>query len=187
MITTNDLRRGVVIEVDDILYTVVEFQHVKPGKGPAFVRTKLKEVHSGKVIDRTWRAGEKVRDVRIERRPFELLYRTEDGFVIMDPVSFEQIVLDETVVGDAARYLVDNSRIDVLFNGSEPISIEPPTFVDLVIVTTDPGLKGDTASGGSKPATLETGLVVQIPLFVREGEKVRIDTRTETYVERVKS
>jgi elongation factor P len=187
MTTTNDLRRGVVIEVDGVLYTVVEYQHVKPGKGPAFVRTKLKEVQSGKVLDRTWRAGEKVKDVRLERRPFDLLYRTEDGFVIMDPETFEQIVLDETVVGNAANYLVDNSHVEVLFNGSEPISIEPPNFVDLLIVTTDPGLKGDTASGGSKPATLETGLVVQVPLFIREGERIRIDSRTDTYIERVKS
>jgi len=186
MTTSNDLRRGVVIEVDGVLYTVVEFQHVKPGKGPAFVRTRLKEVHTGKVVDRTWRAGEKVKDVRIERRSLELLYRTEDGFIFMDPEDFEQIVLDESVVGEAADYLVDNTRVDVLFNGSEPISVEPPTFVDLLIVSTDPGLKGDTASGGSKPATLETGLVLQVPLFVREGEKVRVDTRTGAYIERVK-
>jgi elongation factor P len=187
MITTNDLRRGTVIEAEGVLYQVVEFQHVKPGKGPAFVRTKLREIHTGKVLDRTWRAGEKVKDVRLERRVFDLLYRTEDGFVLMDPDSFEQVVLDSSVVGDAEKYLVDNTRLDVLFNGSEPIIVEPPTFVELAIVTTDPGMKGDTASGGSKPATLETGLVIQVPLFVREGDKVRIDSRTDTYIERVKS
>jgi len=151
------------------------------------VRTKLREIHTGKVLDRTWRAGEKVKDVRLERRVFDLLYRTEDGFVLMDPDSFEQVVLDSSVVGDAEKYLVDNTRLDVLFNGSEPIIVEPPTFVELAIVTTDPGMKGDTASGGSKPATLETGLVIQVPLFVREGDKVRIDSRTDTYIERVKS
>lgn len=187
MITSNDLRRGVVIEVDGVLFEVVEFQHVKPGKGPAFVRSKLKDVYSGKVIDRTWRAGEKVKDVRLERRSFELLYGTEDGLVVMDPVSFEQITLESRVVGGASRYLVENSTLDVLFNGLEPILVEPPNFVELLIVTTDPGLKGDTASGGSKPATLETGLVVQVPLFIREGERIRIDTRTDTYIERVKS
>lgn len=187
MITSNDLRRGVVIEVDGTLYQVLEFQHVKPGKGPAFVRTKLREIPSGKVLDRTWRAGEKVRDVRLERRSFEMLYRSDDGIVVMDPASFEQMTLSSEVVGDALKYLVDNTSLEVLFNGSEPIMVEPPTFVDLLVVRTDPGLKGDTASGGSKPATLETGLVVQVPLFIREGERIRIDTRTDGYIERVKA
>lgn len=187
MIYTTDLRKGVVIEVDGSLYLVLEYQHVKPGKGPAFIRTRLRELQSGKLLDRSWRSGEKVKDVRLERRVFEMLYRTEEGLVVMDPESFEQIILDERVVGGASRYLVDNCRLEVLFNGSEPISIEPPTFVDLLIVETDPGLKGDTASGGSKPATLETGLVVQVPLFLKEGEKIRVDTRTDTYIERVKS
>ncbi len=187
MIYTTDLRKGVVIEVDGSLYLVLEYQHVKPGKGPAFIRTRLRELQSGKVLDRSWRSGEKVKDVRLERRVFEMLYRTEEGLVVMDPESFEQIILDERVVGDTSLYLVDNCRLEVLFNGSEPISIEPPTFVDLLIVETDPGLKGDTASGGSKPATLETGLVVQVPLFLKEGEKIRVDTRTNTYIERVKS
>ncbi len=187
MISSNDLRRGVVIDIDGVLYNVLEYQHVKPGKGPAFVRTKLREVHSGKIIDRTWRTNEKVRDVRLERRQFEFLYRTEEGFVLMDPLTFEQLVLDDSVIGNAALYLIENSVLDVLFNGSEPISVEPQTFVDLVIVSTDPGLKGDTASGGSKPATLETGLTVQVPLFLREGEKIRVDTRTDTYIERVKT
>ena len=187
MIYTTDLRKGVVIEVDGSLFLVLEYQHVKPGKGPAFIRTRLRELQSGKVLDRSWRSGEKVKDVRLERREFEMLYRTEEGLVVMDPESVEQIILDDRVVGDASLYLVDNSRLEVLFNGSEPISIEPPTFVELTIVETDPGLKGDTASGGSKPATLETGLVVQVPLFLKEGEKIRVDTRTDTYIERVKS
>lgn len=187
MIWTTDLRKGVVIEVDGVLFLVLEYQHVKPGKGPAFIRTRLRELQSGKVLDRSWRSGEKVKDVRLERRAFEMLYRTEEGLVVMDPDTFEQIILDDRVVGDTALYLVDNCRLEVLFNGSEPISIEPPTFVDLLIVETDPGLKGDTASGGSKPATLETGLVVQVPLFLKEGERIRVDTRTDTYIERVKS
>ena len=172
MIYTTELRKGVVIEVDGVLLLVLEYQHVKPGKGPAFIRTRLRELQSGKVLDRSWRSGEKVKDVRLERRQFEMLYRTEEGLVVMDPETFEQIILDDRVVGNASLYLVDNCRLEVLFNGSEPISIEPPTFVDLLIIETDPGLKGDTASGGSKPATLETGLVVQVPLFLKEGEKV---------------
>lgn len=187
MIYTTELRKGVVIEVDGVLLLVLEYQHVKPGKGPAFIRTRLRELQSGKVLDRSWRSGEKVKDVRLERRQFEMLYRTEEGLVVMDPETFEQIILDDRVVGNASLYLVDNCRLEVLFNGSEPISIEPPTFVDLLIVETDPGLKGDTASGGTKPATLETGLVVQVPLFLKEGEKVKVDTRTDTYIERVKS
>lgn len=186
MIAANDLRRGVVFELDGSLYQVLEFQHVKPGKGPAFVRTRIREIRTGKTVDRSWRSEERVRDVRLERRTYEMLYRSEDGIVVMDPGSYEQLTLEAATVGDAEKYLVENTRMEVLFNGSEPILVEPPNFVDLVVVSTDPGLRGDTASGGSKPATLETGLVVQVPLFIREGEKLKIDTRTDTYIERVK-
>ncbi|MBN1435373.1 elongation factor P [Candidatus Fermentibacterales bacterium] len=185
MITTNDFRKGMIIEMEDgSLWQVLEFQHVKPGKGGAFVRSKLKEILSGKVVDRTWRAGEKVQDVRIERRALEFLYRSDDQFCLMDPVSFEQVFLGLDLVGRAVDYMIENTSVDVLFHGSTPIIVEPPMFVELRVRRTDPGLRGDTASGGSKPAEMETGLVVQVPLFIREGDLIRIDTRTDAYIER---
>lgn len=184
MISSNDFRKGMVIEVNGALFIIIEFQHVNPGKGAAFVRSRLKDVKTGKVVDRTWRAGEKVRDVRLERKVMDFLYRTEDQFVLMDKESFEQIMMDKSMVGDTALYLVENSNVEVLFRGDTPIMVEPPIFVELSVKSTDPGLKGDTATGGSKPATLETGLVIQVPLFIREGEKLKIDTRTNSYIER---
>lgn len=185
MATSNDFRKGMVLDVDGTLFQVIEFLHVKPGKGAAFVRSKLKDVLTGRVLDRTWRAGEKVEEVRLERRVYQLLYHTEDEFVVMDPRSYEQLSLSPSMVGDAAKYLTDNSEVEILFVGETPIMVESPSFVNLTIKETDPGLKGDTASGGSKPAVLETGLVVQVPLFVKEGETIRIDTRSDTYLERV--
>jgi len=187
MATTGDFRKGMVIELNGSYVQVVDFLHVKPGKGAAFVRSRLKDVLTGKVVDRTWRAGEKVTEVRLERRVYEYLYRTDNEFIVMDPRTFEQIGLSVELVGDAARYLVENCDVEVLFHGDTPIIVEPPDFVELTVTETDPGLRGDTASGGSKPATLETGLVVSVPLFIREGEKIRVDTRTDSYIERVKS
>ena len=185
MTTSNDFRKGMVIDVDGTLCQVVEFQHVKPGKGSAFVRSRLKEVLSGKVVDRTWRAGEKVRDVRLERRTLEYLYRDDTQFCLMDPGTYEQSFVGADLVGDAALYMVENCSVDVLFHEGVPILVEPPMFAELRVGKTDPGVRGDTASGGSKPATMETGLVVQVPLFIREGDTIRIDTRTNSYIERL--
>ena len=187
MPTSNDFRRGMVIDVDGTLCQIVEFQHVKPGKGAAFVRSKLKELLSGKVLDRTWRAGEKVTEVRVEHRVWELLYRTDLAWVVMNPDTYEQIHLDNDMVGDAANYLTDNCQVKIAFVDDRPIMVEPPDTVELEVVKTDPGLRGDTASGGSKPAVLETGLKVQVPLFIQEKDVVRVDTRNDSYLERVTS
>ncbi|MBD3369419.1 elongation factor P [Candidatus Fermentibacteria bacterium] len=187
MTTSNDFRKGMIIEYDGDLYEIVDFLHVKPGKGSAFVRSKLKGVFSGKVINKNWRAGEKVEEVRLERRTFELLYRKPGEFVVMDPQTFEQITLSEETMDEAGRYLVDNSELIIVFRGERPVMVEPPMFVELEVRQTEPGVKGDTASGGSKPAVMETGLEVQVPLFVREGDRVKIDTRTDSYIERASS
>lgn len=186
MASTNDFRRGMVLDIDGRYYSILEFQHVNPGKGAAFVRSKLKDVLQGKVLEKTWRAGEKVQEIRLERRVFQLLYHTDDMYTVMDPDTFEQIDLSMELIGDAVNYLTDGSDVDVLFVGDKPIIVEPPNFVELLITKSDPGLKGDTATGGTKPATLETGVVVQVPLFVKEGERIRIDTRTGEYMERAK-
>jgi elongation factor P len=185
--TSNDFRRGMVIDVDGVLCQIVEFQHVKPGKGAAFVRSKLKELLSGKVLDKTWRAGEKVTEVRVEHRIWELLYKTDLAYVVMNPDTYEQIHLDYDMVGDAADYLVENSEIKIAFVDERPIMVEPPDTVELKVVKTDPGLRGDTASGGSKPAVLETGLKVQVPLFIQENDTIKVDTRNDSYLERVSS
>lgn len=187
MATSNDFRRGMVLEIDGRYYSILEFQHVNPGKGAAFVRSKLKDVTAGKVLERTWRAGEKVNEIRLERRTYQLLYHTDDMYTVMDPETYEQVDLSAELVGEAAHYLVDNSELDVLFVESKAIMVEAPNFVELLITESDPGLKGDTATGGTKPAKLETGVVVQVPLFVKEGERIRIDTRTGEYMERAKS
>ena len=173
MATSNDFRRGMVIDIDSILYQIVNFQHVKPGKGPAFVRSKLKGVLSGKVLDRTWRAGEKVTEVRVEHRIWELLYITDLAYL--------------DLVGDAAKYLIENSEVKIAFVDNIPIIVEPPDTVVLKVTNTDPGLRGDTASGGSKPAILQTGLQIQVPLFIQEGDVIKIDTRNDSYIERKSS
>jgi elongation factor P len=186
MTTSNDFKRGMVLDIEGKIYQITEFQHVNPGKGAAFVRSKLKDVVQGKVLDKTWRAGEKVTEIRLERRLFQLLYHTDDSFSVMDPETYEQIDLPAALVGDAANFLTDNCDVDVFFVGAKPIMVEAPNFVELLITKSDPGMKGDTATGGSKPATLETGVVVQVPLFLKEGERIRVDTRTGQYMERVK-
>ncbi|MBN1780412.1 elongation factor P [bacterium] len=186
MATTTDFRNGLVIRMDNELWMMVEFQHVKPGKGGAFVRTRLKNVKTGRVIDRTFRSGEKVDDVRLEKKKYQFLYGSESEYVFMEMNTYEQITLAKDVVGDASLYIKDGMEVEILSTGTEVLGVEAPIFVELEIVKTDPGIKGDTASGGSKPATLETGAVVQVPLFIQEGEVIRVDTRTSTYVERVK-
>lgn len=184
MATSNDFRRGMVIDIDGTLYQIVGFQHVKPGKGPAFVRSKLKGVLSGKVLDRTWRAGEKVTEVRVEHRIWELLYITDLAYVVMNPDTYEQENLPLDLVGNAARYLIENSEVKIAFVDNIAIIVEPPDTVVLKVTKTDPGLRGDTASGGSKPATLQTGVQIQVPLFIQEGDEIKIDTRNDSYLER---
>lgn len=186
MVSTNDFRNGMVIEVDGKNFTIVEFLHVKPGKGGAFVRTKLKNLETGAVLDKTFRAGEKFRRVRTESKKMLYLYSTPDEVVLMDNDSYEQLSLAPAMVGDALRFVKENVEVELLFVDGEPSALEPPTFVELEVTVTEPGVKGDTASGGGyKPATVETGAVVQVPLFVKIGDAIKIDTRTGDYVERV--
>ena len=185
MISTNQFRNGAAIRVDDKRFTILYFQHVKPGKGGAFVRTRLRNLDTGAVIEKTFRAGEKVESVRTESRPMTFLYREEDLYYFMDSETYEQIAIPAEVLGETVGYLAPNGEVTVLSADGEVVSVEPPTHVELEVVETDPGLKGDTATGGSKPATLETGLVVQVPLFLSIGDKVRVDTRTKEYLTRV--
>jgi elongation factor P len=185
MISTNQFRNGAAIRVDGKRFTILYFQHVKPGKGGAFVRTRLRNLDTGAVVEKTFRAGEKVENVRTESRPMMFLYRDGDLFYFMDSETYEQIAVPAEVLGEAVDYIVPNGEVTVFSADGEIVSVEPPPHVDLTVVETDPGLKGDTATGGSKPATLETGLVVQVPLFISIGEKVRVDTRTKEYLTRV--
>ena len=172
------------MKLDGHLFSIVEFQHVKPGKGGAFVRTKLKNFDTGQVIDRTFRSGDKVEEVRIERRDMQFLYSEGDMFHFMDVKSYEQIAIDEGLVGDAAKLLIENETTSVMIAENKPIGVELPNFVELTVTHTDPGIRGDTAQGSTKPATVETGAVVAVPLFVERGDKLKIDTRTGDYVER---
>jgi elongation factor P len=185
MATSNDLKNGMVLNMDNQLWTVIEFQHVKPGKGPAFVRTKLKNVISGKVIDRTLNAGVKIDTATVDKREMQYLYSDGDGFVFMDTQDYDQITLSNTLVGDAANYLLENQQAIVAIHEGNPIYVELPASVVLVITFTEPGLQGDRSSGGTKPATVETGLQIQVPLFVEQGTKVKVDTRTGEYLGRV--
>jgi elongation factor P len=185
MISTNQFRNGSAIRVDGKRFTIIYFQHVKPGKGGAFVKTRLRNIDTGALIEKTFRAGEKLESVRTESRPMTYLYRDGDLLYFMDTETYEQIAVSLEVVGDAVSYIVPNGTVSVLSADGEVVSVEPPAHVDLEVAETDPGLKGDTATGGSKPATLETGVVVQVPLFVNAGDRVRVDTRTNEYLTRV--
>jgi len=187
MATTNDLKNGLVLNIDGQLWTVVEFQHVKPGKGGAFVRTTLKNVLSGKVVDRTFNAGTKVETATVDKRGMTYLYREGDDFVFMDGDTYEQVPVPAGVVGDAANYLLDNAEAVVAVHDGAPLFIELPTSVEMLITYTEPGLQGDRATGGTKPATVETGAEVQVPLFVTTGEKIKIDTRDGRYLGRINS
>jgi len=184
VISVNDLRTGLTIVVEGDIYSVVEFLHVKPGKGAAFVRTKLKNVKTGAVVERTFRAGEKVEQAHIETSEMQYLYQSGNTYVFMNTETYEQLELSAAVLGDAAKYLKENMEILVQFYQGAPIGVILPTAVELKVVRTEPGFKGDTATGGSKPAELETGLVVQVPLFIDEGEIVKVDTRTGEYISR---
>jgi len=185
-VSTTEFRNGLKIEIDGEPYVIVEFQHVKPGKGGAFVRTKFKSLKSGNVTDKTFRAGEKVDVPDLEEKTMQYLYGADKDRVFMDTTSYEQVSLNEKQLGDSINYLKENMEIKVLYHKGKPINIEVPMFVELAIVKTDPGVRGDTASGGSKPATLETGAVVKVPLYMNEGDVIKVDTRTGTFIERVK-
>jgi elongation factor P len=184
-ISTNQFKNGNHIEVDGTVFKILEFQHVKPGNGGAFVRTKLRRASDGNVIDRTFRAGEKFRDVRTEARKMQFLYGDGADAHFMDTESFEQIAVPETSVKDALRFMVPSSEVDVLFIDDQPGDVQLPSAVDLEVSQTDPGLRGDSVSGGgTKPATLETGAVIQVPLFVEPGQRIRVDTRSGEYMAR---
>lgn len=185
MISTNDFHTGLTIELDGDIFTVVEFQHVKPGKGSAFVRSKLKNIRTEAVLEKTFRAGEKVPRAHLERKEMEYLYRSGESYCLMDLQTYEQINLSGEQMGEATSYLKENERLTVLMHDERVVGLELPHTVELSVAETEPGFKGDTASGGSKPATLETGLVVNVPLFIDIGDQVRVDTRTGEYVERV--
>ena len=185
MISTNDLRTGVTVEIDGDVYMVVDFQHVKPGKGAAFVRTKIKNIKTGQVFERTFRAGEKLNRAIIERKTMQYLYSEGDIYHFMDTQTFEQIAINKEQIGESINYLKENIEVMVMFYEGISIGIEMPTFVELEVSQTEPGFKGDTATGGSKPATLETGAIVQVPLFINIGDIIRVDTRTGEYLSRV--
>ena len=184
MATTNDLKNGITLNLDGQLWTVVEFQHVKPGKGGAFVRTKLKNVMSGKVVDRTFNAGVKVDVASVDKREMQYLYREGEDFVFMDTETYEQPHVPAATVGGAADYLLEEQMVTVAFNEGSPLYVDLPAAVELTISQTDPGVQGDRSTGGTKPATLETGAQIQVPLFISTGEKVKVDTRTGDYLGR---
>lgn len=187
MLDTTDFRNGLKIELDGVPYTIVEFQHVKPGKGGAFVRTKLKNILNGSVLEHTFRSGEKVGKPEIEEKRMQYLYTDGESYNFMDNKSYEQISIPAETIGTAIiNFMKENEEVTALFYRGEAINVELPLFVELKIVETDPGIRGDTAQGGSKPAKLETGGVVNVPLFINEGDIIRIDTRTSIYLERVK-
>jgi elongation factor P len=181
---TSDFRNGLIIKLDGKLYSIVEFQHVKPGKGGAFVRTKLKQIPDGFVVDKTFRAGEKVEEVRVERRSYQYLYMNDDLYYMMDAETYDQIPISKGLVEDALPYLKEGMNVSVLMDGDKPIAVELPLFVELAVAETEPGVRGDTAQGGSKSAKLETGAIVSVPLFIEVGDLLRIDTRTGRYIER---
>ncbi len=185
MATSNDLKNGLVLNIEGQLWTVIEFQHVKPGKGPAFVRTKLKNVLTGKVVDKTFNAGVKVETASVDKREMQYLYNDGSGFVFMDLTNYDQVSIPAETMGDATDYLLENQNATVAIYQDNPIYVELPASVILEITFTEPGLQGDRSSGGTKPATVETGKQIQVPLFVEQGTKVKVDTRTGDYLGRV--
>ena len=185
MATTNDLKNGLVLNLEGQLWQVVEFQHVKPGKGPAFVRTKLKNVLSGKTVDKTFNAGLKVDTATEDRRDMQYLYKDGEDFVFMDVKTYDQAFVSEAVVGDAATFLLENQEVIVAFHDDAPLFVEMPASVVLTISHTEPGLQGDRSSAGTKPATVETGAEIQVPLFLNAGDRVKVDTRSGSYISRV--
>lgn len=185
MASTNDLKNGLVLNIDGQLWAVVEFQHVKPGKGPAFVRTKLKNVITGKVVDKTFNAGVAVETANVDKRDMQYLYRDGEAWVFMDMQSFDQYHVSDAIVGDASKYMLENQEAVVAIHEGEPIYIELPASVELMVTYTEPGLQGDRSSAGTKPATLETGAEIKVPLFLESNTKIRVDTRDGSYLGRV--
>ena len=185
MATSNDLKNGLVLNIDGSLWTVIEFQHVKPGKGGAFVRTKLKNVLTGKVVDKTFNAGVKVETANVDKRDMQYLYKDGDDWVFMDTQSYEQTHVPNSVVGDASKYLLENQTAMVATHDGAPLYVELPASVELMVTYTEPGLQGDRSTGGTKPATLETGAEIQVPLFLESDTKVKVDTRDGSYLGRV--
>jgi elongation factor P len=184
-ISTNQFKNGTHIEIDGKIWKILDFQHVKPGKGGAFVRTKLRRIEDGSVIDKTFRAGEKFRPVRTESKKMQYLYDSGESAVFMDTTDYDQIEIPKDSLGDAMQWVLANDEVDVLFVDEQPSDVQVPSAIEMKVTQTDPGLKGDTASGGgNKPATLESGVVVQVPLFIEEGESVRVDTRSGEYISR---
>ncbi|MFN3649677.1 MAG: elongation factor P [Armatimonadota bacterium] len=183
---TSDFRNGLSIILDNEIFQIVEFQHVKPGKGGAFVRTRLKNLRTGNTLEKTFRAGEKMDQAVLDRRKMSFLYSQDDEYVFMDLESFDQVPVPAAAIGPQVKYLKDNTEVEVCSHNDKVLTVELPFFMELEVTETDPGLKGDTASGGSKPATLETGAVVQVPLFVNVGDRIKVDTRTDTYLERAR-
>ena len=179
--TTNDLKNGMTLDIEGQLWTVVEFQHVKPGKGPAFVRTKLKQVMTGKVVDKTFNAGVKVEIAVLEKREMNFLYKEGDDFVFMDNENFDQMTISAATVGEASNFMLENTVAIVAIHENNPLFIELPASVELTVTYTEPGLQGDRSSGGTKPATVETGIEVQVPLFIKQDEKILVDTRDGSY------
>jgi elongation factor P len=182
--TTNDLKNGMVLNIDGQLWNIIDFQHVKPGKGGAFVRTKLKNVLSGKVVDRTFNAGVKVETAQVDKRDMQYLYKDGEDWVFMDTTNYDQITISNATVGDASNYLLENQEVMVAMHEGNPLYIEMPANVELTIEYTEPGLQGDRSNAGSKSAKLETGFEIQVPLFINQGEKVRVDTRDGSYLGR---
>ncbi len=185
MISVNDLKTGLTLDLDNGLWSVIDFLHVKPGKGAAFVRTKLKNVESGQVIEKTFRAGEKVARAMLDRRDMQYLYKEGADYVMMDTSTYEQLSLSEDKIGDGLRYLKENMNLSILLHGNNIIGVDIPCHVELEVVDTPPNDKGNTSSGGTKPATTETGAIVNVPFFVVNGDRIRVDTRTNEYLDRV--
>ncbi len=184
MISSNDFRPGVTIEIDGMVWQIVEFQHVKPGKGAAFVRAKMKNLQTGSVVERTFNAGEKVPNAQVDRKPMQYLYEADGSYYFMDSETYDQIMLTKEQLGDALNFIIENMEITVLFFNETVIGVDIPNSVELKVVETEPGIRGDTATGGVKPAKLETGYVVKVPLFINEGDVLKIDTRSGAYLER---
>ena len=185
MISAGDFKNGVTVEIDGNIYQILEFQHVKPGKGAAFVRTKLKNITSGGVVEKTFRPTEKFPKAHIDRKDMQYLYRDGDLFNFMDVETYDQIALNEDVVGDSLKFVKENEVVKICSHNGNVFSVEPPLFVELAITETEPGFKGDTAQGATKPATVETGAIVMVPLFVEQGDVLKIDTRSGEYLSRV--
>ncbi len=186
MYDTSDIRKGLKIQKDGVPFTVVEFQFVKPGKGTAFTRTKIKNLITGAVLERTYRTGEKLESANIEEREMQYLYLDGENYCFMDNSTYDQIFIESEIIGDTANFMPDNINVDVMFFDDKPIGVTLPNFIEAEVTHTEPGMKGDTASGATKPATLSTGATINVPLFIDEGEWLKIDTRSCSYIERVK-